>query len=300
MIEPDPLSGLWCATLTPLTAAGGIDHERLADHVHDLLGRGVDGIVLFGTTGEGPSFAVGERTEALDELLASGVPAHSLAIATGCPVLPDTAALIRHALSSGCPRCLVLPPYFWKGVDDAGLFAYYAALIEAVCDPALRLYLYHIPALSAVPIGPDLLARLDGAYPGIIAGIKDSDGDFGHTQALLRCAPDLAVLSGHEPDVPELMRAGGAGTICGAANLLPEAMAALLRPEADAAAEAQIRSLLELTDPYPFVPAFKAVLAAVRHDAVWGAVRPPLLPLPVSARTALLDGLHRAGLLDAL
>jgi 4-hydroxy-tetrahydrodipicolinate synthase len=297
--EAEPLSGLWCATLTPLNPAGGIDHERLAAHVGELIGCGVDGIVLFGTTGEGPSFSVAERTAALDELLTAGIPNSRLAVATGCPALPDTVTLIRHALASGCPRCLVLPPYFWKDLDDNGLFDYYAALIEAVCDPRLRLYLYHIPELSAVPIQPELLARLDAAYPGIIAGIKDSGGDFSHTRTLQQCAPDLAVLTGHESDVADLMRAGGAGTICGAANLLPGVMAALVRLDASAGAEPRIRSFLEIVHPYPFVPAFKAILAAQRADDAWLAVRPPLRPLPDDARRTLLAALRRADMLDA-
>jgi len=298
MIEPAPLAGLWCATLTPLAPSGAIDHDRLAAHVHDLIGRGVDGIVLFGTTGEGPSFSVSERTTALDELLAAGVPATRLAVGTGCPALPDTAALVRHALASGCPRCLVLPPYFWKGVADDGLFAWYSALIEAVCNPALRLYLYHIPQLSAVAVSPELLARLDATYPGVVAGVKDSGGDFAHTLALIEAAPDLQILTGDEQHLPDLMRVGGAGAICGAANLFPELLAALLTPGADAGSLIRIRAFCRIIAAYPFVAAMKAVVASLYGDRVWRSVRPPLSPLPEPDATALLAELRSAGLLD--
>ena len=297
MTEPAPLAGLWCATLTPLDPAGGIDHTRLTAQIHTLIERGVDGIVLFGTTGEGPSFSIAERTAALDELLKAGVPAVRLAVAVGCPALPDTAALIRHALASGCPRCLVLPPYFWKGVEDDGLFAWYSALIQAVCNPALRLYLYHIPQLSAVAIGPELVARLDAAYPGIVAGVKDSGGDFAHTLALLDSAPDLQILTGDEQHLPDLMRAGGAGTICGAANLFPELIATLLTSGSNAAALSRISAFSRLIDTYPFVAAMKAVVALQRGDRPWRAVRPPLSPLAEPDAAALLAGLRSAGLL---
>jgi 4-hydroxy-tetrahydrodipicolinate synthase len=108
MVESAPIRGLWCASLTPLGADGGVDCARLVAHVHRLAAQGVDGIVLFGTTGEGASFSVAERTGGLDALLAADFPPHRVVAATGCAALADTVALTRHALHSGCPRCLVI------------------------------------------------------------------------------------------------------------------------------------------------------------------------------------------------
>src|SRR5438132_6190596 len=108
MIEPSPVRGLWCATLTPLGHDGAIDHARMAAHVRWLFAHGVDGVAPFGTTGEGPSFSVAERRTGLDALLAAGIPASQLVAATGCAAFADAVALTRHALSVGCARCLVL------------------------------------------------------------------------------------------------------------------------------------------------------------------------------------------------
>ncbi len=298
MIEPEPVRGLWCATLTPIDREGRIDDQLLAGHVQALLDRAVDGIVLFGTTGEGPSFSVAERIAGLDALLSAGVSSAQVVVATGCTSFSDTVALTRHALKSGCPRCLVLPPFFWKALDDEAVFRYYAALIEAVRDPGLRLHLYHIPQLSAVPIGPGVVARLGAAYPGVMAGVKDSGGDLAHTLALLHGSPELSILSGHEPHVPPLMRAGGAGTICGTANLFPEMMAALLHPTVNEAIQARVEAFLDIVRPYPFVSAFKAIRAAQTGDPQWHALRLPLMPLPESERSTLLAALQQAGLMS--
>ena len=238
--------GLWCATLTPLDASGRVDHGMLITHAKSLLARGVDGVAPFGTTGEGQSFSLAERRDGVDALLAAGIPGEKIAAATGCAALPETIALTRHGVESGCAACLVLPPFFWKDASDDGLFAWYAQLIEAVADARLRIYLYHIPQVSGTPLSVDLIARLAAAFPGIIAGVKDSAGEWSNTQALLAAVPQLAILVGHEPHLPRLLRAGGSGTICGVANLYPDLVRALLLPTVSPADEQRVVTFIEI------------------------------------------------------
>ncbi len=296
MSNPAPVRGLWCALLTPLDASGNVDYVRFARHARSLLGHGVDGVAPFGTTGEGQSFTVAERMAGVDALLAAGIPARQMVAATGCAALPDTVALTRHGVKAGCAACLVLPPFFWKDASDDGLFRWYAELIEAVGDPRLSVILYHIPQVSAVPLSVDLVARLAAAFPGVIAGVKDSAGDWNNTAALLARVPQLAIMVGHEPHLPRLMKAGGAGTICGAANLYPALVRALLSPAVTADDEARIATFLEIAFRQPLLPGMKAILADRTGDAGWLASRAPLLPLDEAARTRLLAGLEAAGL----
>ncbi len=299
MNDASGVRGLWCALLTPLDAAGGVDGARLARHAQSLLARGVDGVAPFGTTGEGQSFTVAERMAGADALLAAGIPGRQVVAATGCAALPDTVELTRHGVQSGCAACLVLPPFFWKDVSDDGLFAWYARLIDAVADPRLRVYLYHIPQVSGVPLSVDLIERLAAAYPGVVAGVKDSAGDWNNTAALLARVPQLAIMVGHEPDLPKLMRAGGAGTICGVANVAPALVRPLLAPGVTAADEARIAVFLEIAFRQPLLPGFKAVVAERNGDPGWTAVRPPLVALDEGARTRLFAALRQAGLADA-
>lgn len=287
--------GLWCATLTPLDRHGAIDAGRFSRHVHDLLARGVEGVAPFGTTGEGPSFSAAERQAGLDVLLAASVPAERIVASTGAASISDAVALTRHALAHGVTRCLVLPPFFFKDVSDEAVFAYFARLVDAVADTRLRLYLYHIPQFSGVPIRPDVVARLAAAFPSVIGGVKDSAGDWSNTAALLAKAPRLDILVGHEPHLPRLMREGGAGTICGVANVYPEVVADLLAPGAGAAAEARIDAFLGILFRYPFLPALKAIRAAQLGDDAWHAPRPPWLALPAGERDGLAAALEASG-----
>jgi len=291
-----PVRGLWCAMLTPLDRDGGVDHPRLADHARRLLAQGVDGLAPFGTTGEGQSFGVGERAAGLAALLGAGVPAAKLVAATGCAALSETITLTRHGVQSGCAACLVLPPFFFREPSDEGLYAWYSRVIESVGDNRLRLLLYHIPQVTGVPLSVDLIARLAKAFPRIVAGVKDSSGDFANTQALLERVPQLAILVGHEPHLPQAARAGGAGTICGVANTYPAIVRALLSPNVTQADEERIATFIDITFRQPFLPAFKTILAAQTGDAGWHAMCPPHLPLDEGQRRTLLAALAAAGM----
>ncbi len=285
------IRGLWCAMLTPLASDGSVDHRGLVAHARRLLDAGVAGVAPFGTTGEGQSFSMAERRAGLDALLAGGIPAQRIVAATGCAALPETIELSRHALNSGCATCLVLPPFFWKGVDDAGLFDWYAGLIDGVDDPRFSVLLYNLPQVSSVPISVELVARLTAAFPGTIAGVKDSEGNWAHTAALLARVPQLAILVGHEPHLPRLMRAGGAGTVCGVANLYPAMVQALLQHDVSAESEARMGQFLDIAFRQPLIPALKAMLADQTGESGWLRVRPPLVALDDKQRRLLRSAL---------
>ena len=257
-----PVQGVWCAVLTPFDAAGLTDSARLARHVRRILAAGVDGIALFGTTGEGQSLSLKERREGLDALLAAGIAPSRIVAATGCASLPETIALTRHAVESNCAGALVLPPFFFKAVTDEGVFASYARLIDGVGDARLPLYLYHIPQVSGVAISSSVIERLAIDYPGVLMGVKDSECNLDHTRRLLSRFGDLAIFVGFEPHLPAALAAGGAGTICGIANLFPR----LLRRLHDNALTAdyhddlkRVEAFIAALERYPLFAAFKAL-----------------------------------------
>lgn len=290
------LRGLWCATLTPVTPDGGVDHARFAAHARRLFTQGVDGIAPFGTTGEGQSFSLDERRAGLDALLAADIPARRIVAATGCASLLESIELTRHAVQNGCEACLVLPPFFWKEPADAGLFAWYAELIERVADPRLRVILYHLPQVSAVPLSVDLVVRLAAAFPGTVTGVKDSEGNWAHTAALVAAAPQVAIMVGHEPHIPRLLKAGGTGTICGVANVFPALVQALLKADVTAADEARIAAFIDIAFRQPLLPGFKSMMADLTGDDGWLDVRPPLMRLEQGQRDALRTALQTANL----
>jgi len=288
--------GVLAPVVTPFAADLRPDAERLVRHCHSLLDQDV-GLAVFGTNSEANSLTLQERLALLDALIAAGIPPRRMMPGTGCCAFPDTVELTRRAVQHGCAGVLMLPPFYYKGVPDDGLFATYAEVIERVGDERLRIYLYHIPPVSHVSISLALIERLLARYPGTIAGIKDSSGDWNNTRAMLeRFQPrGFDVFAGSETFLLATLRDGGAGCISATANVNPAAIAALARewqsPDADAQ-QATLDAVRAAFQKFPMIPALKAVVAHFSGDDAWGTVRPPLIALTAEQRRQLVNALE--------
>jgi 4-hydroxy-tetrahydrodipicolinate synthase len=281
--------------VTPFDSQLRPDPERLVRHCRWLVEQSV-GLAVFGTNSEANSMSIGEKIELLDALIDAGLPPSRMMPGTGCCALTDSVALTRHAVRRGCAGVLMLPPFYYKGVSDDGLFRSYAEIIERVGDADLRVYLYHIPPVSQVPLSLALIERLLDAFPGTIAGVKDSSGDWNNTAAMLeRFQPrGFSVFAGSEIFLLPTLRAGGAGCITATGNVNAGPIAELARrwrdPDADSRQRA-VDALRALFQKFPMIPALKAAIAHYAADPEWAAVRPPLIELDARQRTALIDAL---------
>jgi 4-hydroxy-tetrahydrodipicolinate synthase len=219
---------------------------------------------------------------------------------TGCCALTDTVELTRCAVRHRAGGVLMLPPFYYKGASDDGLFASYAEVIQRVADSRLRIYLYHIPQVSQVPISLALIERLLDAYPDVIAGIKDSSGDWSNTQAMLeRFQPrGFDVFAGSESFLLATLRGGGAGCITATGNVNPAPIAQLYRSWRQADADAQQKALDAVRNAFqklPMIPALKAAVLHYSGDNGFAAVRPPLVKLSVQQREQLVASLQALG-----
>lgn len=279
---------------TPLDADRRIDLARLAEHCHALLAEGADAIALFGTTGEATSFTVAERKATLEGLIAAGIAADIIMPGTGCPAVPDTIALSRHALEQGCTTVMTLPPYYYKAVSEDGIRDSVAWLIDAVSDLNPRIILYHIPPVAQVGFPVPLVRRLADEFTGVVVGVKDSSGDWSNTEKLLEACPDLDIYPGSETFLLPGLRKGGAGCITATGNLNAGAIKALLVETDPARADRRHEAIVayrKTVEARPAIPAIKAVLADRYGLDSWRAVRPPLRPLPEADIKPLLDDL---------
>ncbi|MGX9963494.1 dihydrodipicolinate synthase family protein [Roseomonas sp. F4] len=289
--------GVFCAALTPVTADHAPDHARFIAHGRRLLEEGCDGLALLGTTGEANSFTSAERQGLLEAVVAAGIAPDRLMPGTGVAALGETVALTRHALSLGITTVVMLPPFYYKGVTDDGLFAAYAEVVERIADPRLRIVLYHIPQMSAVPITFPVIERLRARYPGSFTGIKDSAGDLAHMQALVERFPGLSVLAGADPLMLPLLRGGGAGCITATSNLVAAELAFVFRHWNDPARAAEVEAAQAVivaarnrASRFAQMASLKALLAHRNEDPAWRRLRPPLLPLSAEDEAALIAG----------
>ena len=293
-----PFAGVLVPVLTPFTASGEPDAARFIAFCRWLLDQGADGLAIFGTTSEANSMSAGERMALLDRLVASGIPPAKLMPGAGACSITEASTLIRHAVGHGVGGVLMLPPFYYKGMDDDGLFAFFAGVIDRVASPALRMYLYHIPPQTVLGLSLDLVGRLIDAHPNTVVGLKDSSGDWNNTVALLERFPGFALFPGSEVFLLDGLRAGGVGCITATGNVNVPGIRRVYEnwrtPQADAL-QVEITLARKTIQAYPMVPALKRIVAHFHNDPDWAAVRPPMVPLSEAQSKALLADLAKIG-----
>jgi len=280
------ITGVYCAAVTPVTDDLAPDHVAFVAHCRRLLDDGCDGIAMLGTTGEANSFSSAERKTLLEAVIAGGVRPERLLPGTGVAALTETVELTRHALSLGVNRVVMLPPFYYKGISDDGLFASYAEIVERIGDARLQVVLYHIPQFSAVPITFPVIARLRARYPSVFVGLKDSAGEIANMVALVREFPGFAVLAGADPLMLPLLRKGGAGCITATSNLVARDLAYIFRHHADPAraadvdaAQTRVVAMRSRVSKFAQIASIKALIARQTGHVSWRKLRPPLLAL---------------------
>jgi len=260
-----------------------------------LLDTGCHGLVLFGTNSEATSFSTAERMAALDAVIDAGIPAEKLVVGNGTAAISDGVDLARHAMAAGCHGVMTLPPFYYPKVSDEGLFRAFAYIADRVGDPALKMYFYHIPQISGIPLSAELLDRLASEFPGVAAGVKDSTGDPENLRRFHQVAaahPGFSVFCGTESLLLANMRGGGAGCISGMANVIPDQIRSLYENWRAVDADAQQARLnwlrnAALSTGFNVIAAAKALTAARTGAAGWARVRPPLVDLTPAQQQTL-------------
>ena len=278
--------GLSCALSTPFAADGTVDHGRLAEHALKVIARGCDSITLFGTTGEGASIGAGERKAALAALarLQRFDARRQLIVGVAAASIEETVLQARLGYEAGAMALLMAPPFYFAETGDDGLYQFFSAVFDQLGRQARDVILYHIPGMTRNTISVDLTLRLARQFPGVVIGVKDSNGDWPATEERLRRLGELQILVGDERHLARALRKGGAGTICGLANIAPEA----LRRMVDSAEEDQrINAMVDALLDCVFMSAIKAMIAEETGDDGWRAMRAPLVAMDPQASRAL-------------
>jgi 4-hydroxy-tetrahydrodipicolinate synthase len=284
-------SGVYAAVLTPLTAALEPDPALFVTQCRWLLENGCDGLAPLGTTGEANSLSVDHRIMLIEAAAAAGLPMAKFIPGAGSCALADAVKVTRAAVKAGSAGALLLPPFYYKNPSEDGLFAFFSEVIQRVGDSRLKVYLYHFPQLSTVPITVALIGRLMAAYPGTIAGLKDSSGDWSNTARLLKEFPGFGVFSGSEEFLLANLRAGGVGCISASTNVTAPLARPVYLAWQDKTADELQKSLTEvrlILQSYPMQAALKQVCSAINGNPQWLNILPPNRPLGATQASELM------------
>jgi 4-hydroxy-tetrahydrodipicolinate synthase len=286
--------GIYAASLTPLDENLNIDHIMFTKHIEWLLNNGCNGVLIMGTTGEANSFAVEERIKVLDMLLTGGIPGNQLLVGTGCCAITDTIKLTKHALACGVGGVLMLPPFYYKNIEDDGLYNTFEYVIQKVNNENLRIYLYHFPQNSGLPFSSELIERLIYNFPEQIIGIKDSSGDWNNMKLICGSFPYFKVYAGNEKFLLNNLKIGGAGCISATVNLSCELASSVFSERNNKIAkglEGKLIRFREVMEKYPMIPALKQIMSEITNNQEWLRLRPPHVPLRKEKVADLLKNL---------
>lgn len=300
MADAKRMRGVLSPVVTPFKADLAPDKERFVAHCKWLLSQHC-GLAMFGTNSEANSLSLAERMTLLEAAIEAGLDPSRMMPGTGCCSLPESVILTEQAVRYGCAGVLMLPPFYYKGIGDEGLYRHFSEVVQRVGDARLRIYLYHIPPVAVVGITPGLVERLLKVYPTAIAGMKDSSGDWSNTKTYLDAfAPaGFGVFAGSESFLLQNMRNGGVGTISATANVNPAAIHKLYSEWQKADAEQQqdrlTRTRETLGKKYLMIAALKQAIAIYADDPAWARVRPPLVELTAAQAQSLAAELTHIG-----
>ena len=289
------VGGVYTAVLTPLNKDRSIDFGLLTEHCQWLFSNGCNGLALLGTTGEANSFSTKERVNYINKIAASELPLKNIMIGTGCCSVPETALLCKESVKCGYGGQLVLPPFYYKQVTDEGLYAYFSELIEGLNEDRLRIYLYHIPRMTALDMSTHLLSRLLGTFPELIIGMKDSSGEWNHTEGILNSFPNLELFVGSERFLLYTLRAGGMGCISATTNLTSKLAGEVYTQFLSGGgmeSQQNLTRIREVMEGFPFIPALKFLLSITTGNDQWKILRPPNAPLTPDQEQKLLQRLN--------
>lgn len=280
----EPFRGVIAPNLTPFNPDLSVATDLYVALGNALLDGPCAAIAPFGTTGEALSVGSQERIDAIQALIDSGADASRMVPGTGLTNLPETVHLSQACLDMGCAGVMTLPPFYFKGVSDEGLYAYFAELIARIDRSNCRIFLYHIPQVAGVGIPVSVAARLRKDFPDEIVGIKDSSGDLENTLALLDI-DGMIVYSGSELPLRETMAKGATGCISATANLngqgIADVIGMIARGETDGldAHFEHMKKIRMTFQDFAPIPAQKRLLAMTTGDDRWSILRPPLMSM---------------------
>ena len=294
-------SGIYTASLTPLTSSYEPNLPALVSHVEQLFESGSDGVAILGSTGEANSLTIEQRLDIISYCGRTLAP-ERLMMGTGSCALQDAIRLTQASIEAGVFSVLVIPPFYYKPQSDESVIRYYSELISSVDDSRLRIIFYNFPKLSGYNFSTEILQEFKERFGDIAAGIKDSSGNWENMLSITKNVPNFMVYSGTETLLLNILREGGAGCITASANLLaPECQLvyqAWRNDQQNTAEQIQkeLTVLRKALESYQFVSELKGLMAEHTGSEHWQEMLPPFIPLLPSQVRELSEKINDLGL----
>ena len=277
------ITGVYCAALTPLKDDLSINKNLYLRHCQSLMKKNLDGITVFGTNGEASGFSINQKKECIEFILENKINPSNLIIGTGSSSLQDAIELTKFSVNIGSKASLLLPPFYFKNVNDEGIITYYRKVIEESGGNNFKFLLYNIPQHSGVTISFYIIETLLKLYPNNVVGLKDSTGNMDNMLKTIKYFNNFAVFCGNGAMALHTSRRGGAGAITGDANITAKLLSFIIHNFKD---EKQIENFENLQilmekirnvlNSHEQISLLKAYYSVADKLSEWNNLMPPL------------------------
>ena len=277
------IRGTFCAALTPINNNCSINKDLFLKHCKNLLAEELDGLGIFGTTGEANSFNLNEKIEAINHLNDNNINPEKLILGTGQCSIKDTVTFSKFAAKLNVKAILVLPPFYYKNLQEDGIVEYFKRVIEDVGDNSLKYILYNIPQVSGVKISISVIEKLIHSFPDNVVGMKESSGDLDNMLQIIKSIDNFSLFSGSDTHALRVCKQGGAGAITATSNISGKLLSYIVNNYKNESSienfkelqdlQIQIRNTLFTKEP---ISVLKGFLSVQQNDGSWNKVMPPL------------------------
>ena len=280
------IKGVYSASLSVINANGTLNIEATIAHANDAIKKGLHGVFFFGSTGQSQLISTSEKKE-----LISKIASHKLRkqffIGTGNNSLNENIDLVRYAMEYDFKEFLIMPPAYYKGNTDEGVFEFYTKLINAA--PKMKIILYNFDKLSGYKFSAEAVTKLVKTFPDNIIGCKDSSYNLFENLKL----PNFLMFPGSEAKLLKGLELGCSGCISAVTNVthsLARKVFDDFETKKVQTKNDQLIRVREVFDQYNLISALHSFLA-INNDK-FKNILPPLILLSQAKQKELIDKLN--------
>ena len=204
--------GVYAATLSVLDENSNLDVEETIAHAEDIINQGLHGVFFFGSTGQSQLISMAEKKELVSKLPLSKLKKNFF-LGTGFNSLNDNLEFIKYSMEYEFNTFLIMPPAYYKGNTEEGVFEFYTKIINNI--PKVKIILYNFEKLSGFKFEPNFVKKLVSSYPKNIIGCKDSTYNL-YDKIKIK---DFLMFPGDESKLLKGLEIGCSGCISAIANV---------------------------------------------------------------------------------
>ena len=278
--------GVYAAGLSIFNENQSLNIEATIDHATSIVKSGLHGVFFFGSTGQSQLISISEKKELIAKI-ASHKLKKQFFLGTGCNSLKENIEIVKYAIEYDFRDFLIMPPAYYKGNTDEGVFNFYSLLIAAV--PKIKIILYNFEKLSGYRFSENSTTKLVKAYSNNIIGCKDSSYNLFETLKL----PNFLMFPGSEAKLLKGLEIGCSGCISAVTNVthsLTRKVYDDFEKKETQSVNDKLIAVRETFDQYNLISALHSFLST--KDNVYKNVLPPLILLPQEKKKELINQLN--------